>query len=80
MTTRKFYKTTVTFTVLSEDPIPPNSNIGGIVDECNVGEYVMHSSTINHEVLNGKQAAEELFNAGSEPQFFKIDDEGNEID
>ena len=56
------------------------ANIGDIVDECNVGEYVMHSSTINHEVLNGKQAAEELFNAGSEPQFFRIDDEGNEID
>ena len=78
---RKFYRTRITFEVLSEDPIHPYMDIAEIVAECDDGGYVMDS---NHEPvtveLSGAEMAQALHNAGSTPEFFQLDDAGNPIE
>ena len=83
MMERKFYRTSVTFIVLSEEPIPAWMDMGAIVTECENGEYVANyniDTPDNQEVLTPKQMADALYEAGSDPGFFRLDDNGNEIE
>ena len=79
MTKRKFYKTVITFEVLSEEPIPANASIEAIIEESTHGGYSMGDDTRNQTELNGKQAADELLKQGSEPEFFRIDETGKDL-
>jgi hypothetical protein len=74
---KKFYKTTVQFTVLSEEPIPPHVDLQYIGTECVDGQYVGSFGAIEEVELSGGRMAFELCEAGSEPGFFDLDDEGN---
>lgn len=80
MTNRKFYKTVIEFTVLSEVPIPSGMSLGSIADECINGDWSMGDSTHKQTELNGKQAASALLNQGSDPDFFGLTDEGEDND
>jgi len=77
MTKRKFYKTTITVTVLSENPYHADNleEVAFSITEgdCS-GEWDQKSITIN-----GKTAAKELKKQGSDPEFFNLDDKGNEL-
>ena len=76
---KKFYKTKISFFVLSEEPIPPDTSLSAIIEESVRGEYVM-SDHISKEIeLTPKKMADELFKVGAEPEFFGIDDSGNQI-
>jgi hypothetical protein len=80
-TDRKFYRTEITFIVLSEEPIHPAMDMEGIVAECESGGYVAdYNITVpdKRETLTGKQMAEALYKAGSDPSFFRLDDDGND--
>jgi hypothetical protein len=76
---RRFYKTTVTFTVLSEEPIPPHADLQYIAVECNEGQYVGNFSANDEQLLNGGAMADALYEAGSEPGFFELDDSGQDV-
>lgn len=73
MTTRTFYKTVVSFEVLSEDPIPSGMTIEQIAHEAAHGDYSMGNVRCNETELNEKEAAESLLDHGSDPMFFGID-------
>lgn len=67
----KFYKTSVTFVVLSEDPIPSAMDIDTIMAECDEGGYVLHSvPAVSQEILDRVGIDNALIEAGSDPSFF----------
>lgn len=72
----KYYKTIITFNVLSQDPIPDDMTLAAIDQECRVGEY---SGDMGFESrvteLTAEQAAEELLKQGSSPSFFGLEEE-----
>jgi len=80
MTTRKFYKRTVTIEVLSEDPIPSGMNLAQIIDESESGEYSMREFGEKEVEVNGKQAARALLKQGSDPTFFRLTKDGEDCE
>ena len=80
MTKRKFYKTIVSFEVLSEDPIPDSYNPADIWREGQDGGYSIYGRPLSGEVLNAKECATALIAQGSDPGFFGIDKNGKEVE
>ena len=87
MTKRKFYKTVVQVTILSEEPYIFDSSeneqsdamLCGIATDICSGPCVGDIKVISHdEEKTGKEMADLLYKAGSEPGFFQLDDEGND--
>ena len=85
---RKFYKTVVKVTVLSEDPLEPSS-IEGIGGGCALSEIAYNitegdmSGVVEigeTETLNGKEAADALVEQSSDPEFFQLDADGNDLE
>jgi len=72
MSKREFYKTTITFEVLSEEPLPGHADLDYIFTECMEGRYVGRFGSNDERLLNGAAMAEELSNFGSEPGFFEL--------
>ncbi len=66
--------------MLSEEPIPPHADLQSIAVEANEGRYVGNFGAIDESLLNGAAMAEALYEAGSDPGFFMLDDEGNDFD
>jgi hypothetical protein len=73
------YRTAIALTVLSESPLEAMDleDLAGVVRECNQGDYVGDVAFGNSEKLSGKEMADALYAAGSEPGFFMLDDDGN---
>lgn len=78
MTDRKFYKTEIKFTVLSEEPIPDGMELASIANECINGDWSMGNASHKETEINGKQAARALINQGSDPGFFRLTDNGED--
>jgi hypothetical protein len=76
---RLFYKTTVKYVVLSEEPIPPQISLAGLHNECYEGHYVGSFGETEEVLVNGAVMVDELREAGSCPDFFELDDEGNDL-
>ncbi len=75
---KKFYKRVFKFEVLSEEPLtgdPDLSDLDAMTDtgDC-VGRFLEDDG---NETLTGAQMAKALYEAGSEPGFFQLDDDGN---
>jgi hypothetical protein len=77
---RLFYKTKVSFTVLSEEPIPGDMTLGTIRYECDEGRYVGCDLDLDTVLVNGSVMVDELYKAGSEPGFFELDDAGKDFE
>jgi len=75
---RKFYRTTITVTVLSEEPFDYD-NLEGVHYAITEGECSGHYETTKSETLTAKQVAEALQAEGSDPEFFQLTDEGEDI-
>lgn len=73
---RKYYRTTFAIAVLSEEPIL--GDLSDALQEADTGSYVAYGEKNNQETLTGKQAADALYDAGSEPGFFMLNDDGEE--
>lgn len=80
MTDRKFHKTVIKFTVLSEDPIPDGMSLENIAHECFNGDWSMGYNSFKETQLNGKQAANALHKQGSDPSFFNLTDDGEDAE
>jgi hypothetical protein len=78
--TGRFYKTVISFTVLSEEPIPPHMNLEQIASETCDGRYVGNWSAGGPILLNGAAMVDELHEAGSCPDFFELDEDGNDLE
>lgn len=80
MTDRKFYKKVIPIEVLSEEPIPDGMEISDIALEAINGDYSMRVLPSTDTVLNGKEAADALFEQTSDPSFFQLTPEGNDTE
>lgn len=76
---KMMYRTEVTFEVLSEEPIHPHMDVEAIVHECDEGSYVMADVRRAQTELSLKEMADALYAAGSQPDFFMLDDEGRKV-
>lgn len=74
-----FYRTTITINVLSDRDIIED-DIGTIVSNCDEGDCVMASAEVGRSQIDGESMARALTAAGSEPGFFQLDAEGNEVE
>lgn len=81
MATKKMiYKTVISYTILSEEPYT-NMSLSEIEDECSNGRFIggEFKETILNQELIGKNAVEKITALGSDPEFFMMDCEGNDI-
>lgn len=74
------YKTVVTFTILSENPVEIDRVSGDFYASCDENDWIGGDKNIilNQELV-GKVAVNEINNLGSNPEFFQLDCEGNVI-
>ena len=78
--TRKFYRTLVTVEVLSEDKIPYPTSLEDVVREIMDGDYSGRVLSAFYGVKSGPEIAKLLKSQGSSPEFFRLDDKGNDLD
>jgi hypothetical protein len=80
MTTRKFYKTTFTVEIVSEEPIPDDMDYADMMTESEEGEYSSRIIKDTRTKINGKQAANLLLKQASDPEFFGLTDKGDDME
>jgi hypothetical protein len=78
---RKFYRRVIQFEILSEEPIGDPS-LAVIAEECMNGDLNGHflMDAVPEEVIDGKTCATKLAASGSDPEFFQLDKDGNDLD
>lgn len=76
---RKFYKTVITTTVLSEDPYEYLGLVNLHHDIVN-GDCSGTTNVATSKRLSRKDFVKELQEQGSDPDFFQLDDKGKDID
>lgn len=80
MTNRKFYKTTFKVEVLSEEPIPEGMELDTVMEEATGGGYSAECTRETNVELNGLEAATALFKQASHPSFFRLDENGEDVE
>ena len=81
VTTRKFYRTVFTYEVLTEEPITNETwTLAQINSMCYEGHASGHFLDTKEEVLDGPATANKLAEQGSDPEFFGLDENGNEVE
>ena len=79
MNKRTFYKTIIEFEILSEEPIG-EVDLEQIHYETIEGRWSGRFLETSEKKLNGKQAARALIKQGSDPEFFGLDEDGNNVE
>lgn len=70
---RKFFKTTITITVLSEDePISPDSSLDDVIYEITEGNCSGDYEVSDVQELSPEETAKALIEQGSDPSFFEL--------
>lgn len=67
-------RTTITLVVLSEETIHERMDIGDVMRECDQGDFVLSSDHRSEEDLTDDEMGRALWEAGSEPGFFQLDE------
>jgi hypothetical protein len=75
-----FHETVYTLRVLSEDPIPPESDLSNVLEEATTGAYVADLINTTTRTIDGPECAKLLYEYGSEPRFFNLTDGGEKED
>jgi hypothetical protein len=76
---KKYYKTEFKLIILSEEDIS-NIDLEDIAREVNETS-VLHTFDVSSvQELTPKEAADNLIDAGSQPEFFRLDKDGNSVD
>ena len=78
-TERKFYKTIFTITVLSEDPLKEIETLGELNYEITMGSCSGHINQDLSQTIDGPTAARLLEEQGSDPEFFELTSDGEDI-
>ena len=79
MTERKFYRTVVHVEILSEEPYVFSGDLYSLAEDMDMGDCSGVARTIQEEKCNGARMAQLLISQGSDPEFFGIDEAGNDI-
>lgn len=70
---KKFYKTNIMITVLSEDfPVSPHTTIETVVSEIVNGDWSGQVEVVETSELSEQEMAQALLDQGSDPEFFGI--------
>ena len=77
---RKFHRYVFRYEVLSEDPMDYEPSLSDLQHLTYDGPCSGRMLEPEHAVLNGKQAADALIEQASEPGFFQLDAEGNDVE
>jgi hypothetical protein len=80
ISTRTFYRTIVTVEVLSEEPLPPEIDLDDLAMEIMDGDYSGKVEWGRPEAIDGPTAARLLRAQGSAPEFFQLNDDGEDIE
>lgn len=75
---RKFYRTTITVTVLSEEPYQ-YENLVQVHNDITDGDCSGKHSITGSVKLTAKQAAKAMREQGSDPDFFQLTEDGEDI-
>ena len=80
MEKKKIYKTVISYTILSEE-LFERMSLSEIEEECTEGHFLggEFTTTILNQELIGKNAVNAISDLGSDPEFFMMDSEGNDI-
>ena len=70
----------MTIEVLSEESIPPGTGLEFIANECKDGDWSLRFLREKETILNAKQAANALLNQGSDPLFFQLNKNGEDVE
>lgn len=76
---RQFIKTTFSITVLSDEPLPDDIDLEGVAHAIGDGPYIGGEFRRETQELTAKEAATALVELGSEPDFFQLDEDGNDL-
>jgi len=68
------YRTKIELTILSEELIPEEMDVDGVLHEAYDGDFVMQSDWKSPEKLSDEEMAAALRTAGSDPSFFQIEE------
>lgn len=77
---RKFYKTTFRIEVLSEGELPDFATLGRIEEAFTTGDCSGVWTEELTQPLTPREAAQALLDQGSDPGFFQLDDDGNDVE
>ena len=76
----KFYKTTYHVEMLTDRPLREALDLDAINYMITEGEASGVVTDMGTVTLTGRQAAKALIDQGSDPSFFNLDEDGNELD
>lgn len=81
MAKKKIYKSVLRVEILSEEPIKDCVELNGVHWQITNGDWsgAMDWESHNAELV-GKEGAKALMDQGSDPEFFQMDEDGNDID
>lgn len=77
---RKFHYTELRVQIISEEPISQDADLSDIHYLTTEGGASGKVETVKEEEVDAPKAAEILLDQSSDPNFFGLDDEGNDID
>ena len=76
---RTFHRHVFTVEVLSEDGIEGEPELNVLHDMISTGDCSGRVKQTEHEVVDGPRMAKLLQEQASDPEFFQLDDDGNDI-
>jgi hypothetical protein len=76
MAKTKYFVNTFTIKVLSEDEPMPDLKLEDLNYTIEEGHYLVREFTLKNKEISAKQMVKETYAAGSDPDFFQLDDEG----
>lgn len=80
MAKKTLHRTVVSFVVLSDEPLEDNISLSDIEYETTDGQWIMGDKKLKKTELVGKVAVNEVYKLGSDPDFFFMDEDGNEVE
>lgn len=78
-TKRKFYKTVIQVEILSEEKYNPHG-LNQIVHDITFGDCSGEWHVVDTFELDGKMTADALIEQGSAPEFFNLDENGDDFE
>lgn len=81
MATKTIYRTIIKVEVLSPEPIEESQSLYDTILECDTGDNSGRFNTVlKNEPLTGLDAVKKIKEQGSDPVFFEMDENGNQIE
>lgn len=77
---RVFHRRRITVTVLSEEPLPEHLDLDKVAHEIVHGDCSGEVKWYPNEEIGGRAMAKALRKQGSDPEFFRINDKGEDLE